>query len=68
MKKAEYNKSLVGKDAAGLVEELTALRREQFNLRMQGAMGQSSQSHLVREVRKKIAQVKTALSAQGKKS
>ena len=35
MKTSEYVKSLRGKDAKALAEELTALRREQFNLRMQ---------------------------------
>jgi large subunit ribosomal protein L29 len=59
MKNSEYVKSLRGKDAKALVEELAALRREQFNLRMQQAAGQGTKPHLVREARKKIARVKT---------
>lgn len=59
MKTADYIKSLRAKDAAGLKEELIALRKEQFNLRMQSAMGQVNQSHLSVVVRRKIAQVKT---------
>jgi large subunit ribosomal protein L29 len=68
MKSAEHQKSLAGKDAAALKEELAALRREQFNLRMQAAMGQMNQSHLVRDVRKKIARVKTAITAKAVQS
>jgi large subunit ribosomal protein L29 len=59
MKSPEYIKSLRGKDLKALAEELVALRREQFNLRMQQAAGQGSKPHLVRQARKKIAQVKT---------
>lgn len=59
MKNAEYLKTLRAKDAAGLADELKALRKEQFNLRMQAAMGQSAQTHLVRETRQKIARLKT---------
>lgn len=62
MKTAEYLKTLRGKDAAGLKEELAALRREQFNLRMQASMGQMGQSHLVRDARKKVARVMTLLN------
>jgi large subunit ribosomal protein L29 len=66
MKTTDYLKSLRAKDSAGLKGELEALRREQFNLRIQGAMGQSAQTHLASGVRKKIAQVKTLLSQQAK--
>lgn len=61
MKTAEYIASLRAKDAEGLRQELVALRREQFNLRMQAAMGQMSQPHLAARVRRRIAQVKTVL-------
>lgn len=66
MKTTDYLKSLRGKDAAGLKAELEALRKEQFNLRMQGAIGQSTQSHLVTIARKKVAQVKTLINQQAK--
>ena len=59
MKNSEYVKSLRGKDAKALDEELAALRREQFNLRMQQATGQATKPHLMRDARKKIAKVKT---------
>jgi large subunit ribosomal protein L29 len=35
------------------------LRREQFHTRMQKASGQLGQSHLMRELRRDIARVKT---------
>ncbi|WP_020651332.1 50S ribosomal protein L29 [Solimonas variicoloris] len=66
MKTSEYVKSLRGKDAKALAEELTALRREQFNLRMQQGAGQATKPHLVREARKKIARVKTIARSQVK--
>ncbi|GAA5218802.1 50S ribosomal protein L29 [Corallincola platygyrae] len=47
------------------VEELNAellnLLREQFNLRMQKSTGQLSQTHLLKNVRRDIARVKTVL-------
>lgn len=48
------------------VEELNAellnLLREQFNLRMQLNTGQLAQAHLVKQVRRDIARVKTVLN------
>ncbi len=65
MKSADYLKSIKDKDQAGLKEELTALRREQFNLRMQASMGQMNQAHLTRDARKNVARVLTLLNAKG---
>lgn len=45
-----------------LQQELLALLREQFNLRMQRATNQLSKPHLLRQVRRNIARVKTVLS------
>lgn len=42
--------------------ELLNLLREQFNLRMQGSTGQLSQTHLLKNVRRDIARVKTILT------
>ncbi|QCI19030.1 50S ribosomal protein L29 [Buchnera aphidicola] len=42
--------------------ELLELLREQFNLRMQCASGKLKQSHLLKKVRRDIAQVKTILT------
>ena len=44
------------------VEELLNLLREQFNLRMQAASGQLQQSHLLKQVRRDVARVKTLLN------
>jgi large subunit ribosomal protein L29 len=64
MKSADYLKDLRGKSVAALKDELAGLRKEQFNLRMQQATGQLSQSNLVHDVRKKIARVKTLVQQQ----
>ena len=53
---------LRSKSAAELNEELVALRREQFNLRMQQATGQLARNHEHGRVRKDIARVKTVLN------
>ena len=45
-----------------LNEELVALRREQFNLRMQQATGEHPHHHEHGRVRKDIARVKTVIS------
>ncbi len=45
-----------------LNEEIVALRREQFNLRMQHATGELTHNHEHGRVRKDIARVKTILN------
>ncbi|MCP5159816.1 MAG: 50S ribosomal protein L29 [Gammaproteobacteria bacterium] len=45
-----------------LRQELLALLREQFNLRMQKATNQADKSHLFRQARRNIARVKMVLS------
>ena len=50
------------KSVEELNEELIALRREQFNLRMQKAAGELNQNHQHGQVRKDIARVKTILN------
>jgi large subunit ribosomal protein L29 len=52
---------LRSKSVDELNEELVALRREQFNLRMQQATGEMAQVHEHGRVRKNIARVKTIL-------
>ena len=53
---------LRSKSVTELNEELVALRREQFNLRMQHATGELTHNHEHGRVRKDIARVKTVLS------
>ncbi|MHB8423668.1 MAG: 50S ribosomal protein L29 [Gammaproteobacteria bacterium] len=49
-----------------LREELIALRKEQFNLRMQQAAGQMPRGHQIHNARKNIARVKTVLGERAK--
>ena len=58
MKAADLRK----KSMDELNEELVALRREQFNLRMQHATGELTHNHEHGRVRKDIARVKTILN------
>ncbi|GAA5111633.1 LSU ribosomal protein L29P [Orbus hercynius] len=55
-------KELREKSVEELNTELLNLLREQFNLRMQLAGGQLQQTHLVKQVRRDIARVKTLLT------
>ena len=50
------------KSVAELKEELTSLLKEQFNLRMQNALGESPKPHYFKKVRRNIARVKTVLT------
>jgi len=52
------------KSAKELRDELLALRKEQFNLRMQQATGQLARPSEMARVRKNIARVKTVLNEQ----
>ncbi|HNP63341.1 MAG TPA: 50S ribosomal protein L29 [Woeseiaceae bacterium] len=53
---------LRAKSVDELNDELVALRREQFNLRMQQATGELTQVHQHSRVKKDIARVKTVLN------
>ena len=55
------------KSAQQLTELLLGLLRDQFNLRMQKATGQLGQSHLLSQVKRDIARVKTVLNQQAGK-
>ena len=52
---------LRGKNVKELNEVLVGLQRDQFNTRMQKNTGQLNQSHLITNVRKDIARVKTLI-------
>ncbi len=52
------------KSVEQLNEQLLDLLRDQFNLRMQKATGQLTQSHLLSHVKRDIARVKTVLKQQ----
>ncbi|HET7395742.1 MAG TPA: 50S ribosomal protein L29 [Gammaproteobacteria bacterium] len=59
-------KELRNKTDKQLREELIALRKEQFNLRMQHAAGQMPRAHQIQAARKNIARVKTVLAEKAK--
>ncbi|EXJ10309.1 MULTISPECIES: 50S ribosomal protein L29 [Nitrincola] len=50
------------KSVEELQQTLLGLLKDQFNLRMQKATGQLAQNHLVGQVRRDIARVKTLLN------
>ena len=50
------------KTVAELQQELEALLKEQFNLRMQLGMKESPRAHNVKNVRRNIARIKTILN------
>ena len=58
MKASELNE----KSVEQLNEELLGLLGEQFNLRMQTATGQLNQTHMLKQVRRDIARVKTVIN------
>ncbi len=51
-----------GKTVVELRDELKGLLQEQFNLRMQKGMGQMTNIHELRRVRRDIARVKTVMT------
>jgi large subunit ribosomal protein L29 len=55
---------LRGKSRAELQTALHDLLKEQFNLRMQRGTGQFSRPHLMKDVRRNIARVKTVMNEQ----
>ena len=57
MKAAELRE----KETEELYEELLRLRKEQFGLRMQDGSGQLGQYHLLSQVKRDIARVKTVI-------
>ena len=57
MKAAELRE----KETEDLYVELLRLRKEQFGLRMQDASGQLGQYHLLNQVKRDIARVKTII-------
>ena len=50
-------------DVPALKDELVRLSKEQFNLRMQKSTGQLKNTHVLKDIRRMIARVKTFLHA-----
>ena len=63
VKTNDYMKTLNAKSAAELEAELTAAKKELFNLRFQNATNQLNNTARVTEVRRTIARIQTVLRA-----
>ena len=63
VKTNDYMKTLNAKSAAELENELTAAKKELFNLRFQNATNQLNNTARVTEVRRNIARIQTVLRA-----
>ena len=62
MKSNKYMENLMTKSAAELNEELTAAKKELFNLRFQNATNQLDNTSRIKEVRKNIARISTVIA------
>ena len=66
MKSKEFMNKLNGKSLAELNDELVAAKKELFNLRFQNATNQLDNTSRIKEVRKNIARIQTAMSMEQK--
>ena len=62
MKSTKFNKDLQGMNKEQLSAELTNAKKELFNLRFQNATNQLDNTGRIKEVRKNIARIQTALT------
>jgi large subunit ribosomal protein L29 len=62
MKRSEAKKAVVKKSPAELRDELNALLKEQFGLRMQKATQQLTNTAKLKDVRRGIARVRTLMN------
>lgn len=65
-KRAERVARFRANTPAELKDELVALRKEEFNLRMQRGTGQLSNTSRFKEIRRDVARIKTILNEQAK--
>ena len=66
MKSKEFMNNLNGKSLAELNDELVAAKKELFNLRFQNETNQLDNTSRIKEVRKNIARIQTAMSMEQK--
>ena len=62
MKSAKYLEDINTKSVVELEEELTAAKKELFNLRFQNATNQLDNTSRIAEVRKNIARISTVIA------
>ncbi len=66
MKSKEFMNRLNGMSIAELNDELVAAKKELFNLRFQNATNQLDNTSRIKEVRRNIARIQTAMSIEQK--
>ena len=66
MKTRDFVEDLKSKSAAELSNELVAAKKELFNLRFQNATNQLDNTSRIKEVRRNIARIQTAITAASK--
>ena len=66
MKIKTFVKELNAKSVVELNEELVAAKKELFNLRFQNATNQLDNTSRIKEVRRNIARIQTAITAASK--
>ncbi len=62
MKSSKFVEELRNKSEAELTQELTAAKKELFNLRFQNATNQLENTARIKEVRKNIARIQTVIT------
>ena len=66
MKTKEFMNGIAGMSMAELNDELVAAKKELFNLRVQNATNQLDNTSRIKEVRRNIARIQTAMSKERK--
>ncbi len=66
MKSKDFLNSLAGMSLAELNDELVAAKKELFNLRFQNATNQLDNTSRIKEVRRNIARIQTAMNREQK--
>ncbi len=66
MKSKEFLSGIAGMSLAELNDELVAAKKELFNLRFQNATNQLDNTSRIKEVRRNIARIQTAMSKEKK--
>ncbi len=66
MKSKEFMNGIAGMSMAELNDELVAAKKELFNLRFQNATNQLDNTSRIKEVRRNIARIQTAMSKERK--
>jgi large subunit ribosomal protein L29 len=66
VKSKKYTEDLRAKSNVELSEELTAAKKELFNLRFQNATNQLDNTARIREVRRNIARISTVMAENAK--